>query len=130
MTADRCPTCDRDGCDGPYPPACDDALCDDCADRRDCYAHAVDWRARAIAAEAERSEILGLVNPSSDQSVADRVRELIEDLREAQADAARWRKVAPMIERLREASEIDGDHLEAFVDAAYTLLEATQEPTP
>lgn len=56
-TADRCPTCDREDC----PAACmmrsspalyTDAQC--VAAGRDCRAHAIDWRARCLAAESER----------------------------------------------------------------------------
>jgi hypothetical protein len=69
MTATRCPTCDREGCRVPigYDPAVTGIGDVDFAAVRDCYANAVDWRARALAAEA---------------------------------DAARWRKVEPLIERL------------------------------
>ena len=57
----RCPTCDREEC-----PTIerDRQLCSRAAS--DCRAHAVDWRARALAAEA---------------------------------DAAKWRKFAPLIDR-------------------------------
>ena len=85
-----------------YRPACGDDACSDCADRRDCEAHAVDWRARALAAEA---------------------------------DAARWRKVAPLIERL--ADDVRRRELIAraefdrrIIDTVTALLAATQEPTP
>ncbi len=99
-TATRCPTCDREGCrveaerrrisgrpcDEQYFAAC-----------RDCRAHRVDWRARALAAEA---------------------------------DAVRWRTVAPLIEALHQASMIEAGDPMHVVDAAMELLAATQEPTP
>jgi hypothetical protein len=92
---------------------------------RSCKWNAADWRARALAAEAERSEILAIVNPSSDQSVADRVRELIEDLCESQADAARWRKVAPLIDELSNSRGLHRVH-----EIADQIAAAAQEPTP
>ena len=116
MTAANCPTCDREECDRP---AAADATAgipgfgEDCTDEdnakwsrlgfavRNCLAHAVtadQWRARALAAEA---------------------------------DAARWRKVAPLIERLRvvERYAWDGPS-NALIDALDAILAATQEPTP
>ena len=62
--------------------------------------------------------------PTSD--VNDRIREVASEAKIAhdanRADAARWRKVAPLIERLRVANPLTADIL--------TLLAATQEPTP
>lgn len=56
---ERCPTCDRDGCPRlrywhtPMNQHPDDITgCLACSAMRDCEAHRVDWRARAIAAEA------------------------------------------------------------------------------
>ena len=68
----------------------------------DCAAHAVDWRARALTAEA---------------------------------DATRWRKVAPLIERLaddvRRRELIARAEFDRRVsDTVTALLAATQEPTP
>ena len=48
----------------------------------------------------------------------------------AEADAARWRKVAPLIEALHQASMIEAGDPMHVVDAAMELLAATQEPTP
>lgn len=50
--------------------------------------------------------------------------------RDATADAARWRKVAPLIEALHQASMIEAGDPMHVVDAAMELLAATQEPTP
>ena len=114
MTADRCPTCDREECDRP---AAADATAgipgfgEDCTDEdnakwsrlgfavRNCLAHAVtadQWRARALAAEA---------------------------------DAARWRKVAPLIANLHRAALIGASHTE-LIAAVAEVTAATQEPTP
>ena len=46
MTAPRCPTCDRADCEW----MASDHL--DLADGKECMRHRVDWRARALAAEA------------------------------------------------------------------------------
>ena len=80
--AERCPTCDREECPmigngGEYA-----AL-----DLADCRHHRVDWRARALAAEAALDEIARLVSPSADQSVVDAVRDLCEHVDELRDDA-------------------------------------------
>jgi hypothetical protein len=73
--------------------------------------------------------------PTSD--VNDRIREVASEAKIAhdanRADAARWRKVAPLIERLRGARygcTADGEHdaVTAILDA--TDDNATKEPTP
>jgi len=54
--AERCPTCDREGCPKLLPAEHTEECrsdCPRCAAIDDCHAHRVDWRARAIAAEAE-----------------------------------------------------------------------------
>lgn len=61
MTAERCPRCDRDYCPN-FPPVRHDGTegdrdCPVCVASRDCDAHAVDWRARALAAESERDAL-------------------------------------------------------------------------
>ena len=104
MTA-RCPTCDREGCPMLQPTEHVDVGrgdCPACVAFDDCYAHRVDWRARALAAEA---------------------------------DADRWRKVAPLIERLaddvRRRELIARAEFDRRVsDTVTDLLAATQEPTP
>ena len=88
-----------------------------------CAPRAVDWRARAIAAEAERSEIVSLVSPSSDQSLPDAVRELCEHAEELRLAAAQWAKVAPLIERLRWPKSPHDE--EQLVAAIFAATEAT-----
>lgn len=100
-TADRCPTCDREGCPALRGAtwlieacACGGFDCYLCRNQHDCEAHRVDWRARALAADA---------------------------------DAARWRKVAPLIEAMRKAdASLDRDEMSAAVGE----LLAEMEPTP
>jgi hypothetical protein len=56
MTAANCPTCDREGCPTLQPTEHIEASrgdCPACVAFDDCYAHRVDWRARALAAEAD-----------------------------------------------------------------------------
>ena len=62
MATDRCPRCDREDCPtrrwGFYPSA--PQVCGDTPIRsalRNCRKHAVDWRARALAAEAALAEV-------------------------------------------------------------------------
>ena len=99
MTAANCPTCDREGCPTLQPTEHIEASrgdCPACVAFDDCYAHRVDWRARALAAEA---------------------------------DAARWRKVAPLIANLHRAALIGASHTE-LIAAVAEVTAATQEPTP
>ena len=99
MPADRCPTCDREGCPTLQPTEHIEASrgdCPACVAFDDCYAHRVDWRARALAAEA---------------------------------DADRWRKVAPLIANLHRAALIGASHTE-LIAAVAEVTAATQEPTP
>ena len=100
-------------------------------DLADCRHHRVDWRARALAAEAALDEIARLVSPSADQSVVDAVRDLCEHIDDLRANAA-WRaKVAPLIERLRGEVGSRDVYRSPYdlIDAVYFLLSAT-EPTP
>ena len=46
------------------------------------------------------------------------------------ADAARWRKVAPLIEKLYYAHESHNQDRDDESAAVRALLAATQEPTP
>lgn len=70
--ADRCENCDRDGCqDAKHSTwaafiacSCDPDMRDPCPHQRaiqvaesDCHAHAVNWRERALAVEAELAAI-------------------------------------------------------------------------
>jgi len=91
--AERCPTCDREGCG--YHERRDEPWClTKSRAHDDCDAHRVDWRARALAAEPA---------------------------------AARWAKVAPLIERLRHTRRNTKPGL--VVEAIDALLAAT-EATP
>ena len=74
--------------------------------------------ARAIVALANLRDL------DADDAATWRARALV-----AEADAARWRKVAPLIERLRDVNR-ECDDATAVVSAAIDLLAATQEPTP
>lgn len=145
-------TCDREGCDGPFVPSCDDAKCDDCAERRAraiaAESDAQQWRnavagsqepgdpvIRAIAALLSCTYLAKLPTPPDD----DFRRELAVAARIAhdkrRTAAAQWAKVAPLIERLREAMEaakasyvpgVPGD-VRPFIDAAFAILDATED---
>lgn len=154
MTPARCPTCDREGCprftgvhehDGSAR-----YECPGCIAAADCAAHRVDWRARAIAAEADAAKLARIIDAilarlgaretgTGGQTVeAGNARILSDGMRRldrAIADAARWRKVAPLIERLaddvRRRELIARAEFDRRVsDTVTDLLAATQEPTP
>ncbi len=100
MTAANCPTCDREEC---HMPDIDRKILDDKQRARiraehwdACWTNRVDWRARALTAEA---------------------------------DAARWCKVAPLIANLHRAALIGASHTE-LIAAVAEVTAATQEPTP
>lgn len=103
--ATRCPTCDREGCPrftGVHEHVeASRAECPGCIAATDCAAHRADWRARALAAEA---------------------------------NAARWRKVAPLIEAIADEMACDRRSIQRnpddLIDAVTDLLAAAQEPTP
>lgn len=172
MTTDRCPTCDREACPSLQPSEHIEARrgeCPACAASIDCHAHRVDWRARAIAAESDaqqwRNAVAGSQEPGDPviRAIAallactyldklptppddDWRRELAVAARIAydamRADAARWRKVAPLIEAMREAAMVahhdyatEDDATVGFrvtghelIDAVTNLLAATKEP--
>ena len=131
MTAANCPTCDREGCPTLQPTEHIEASrgdCPACVAFDDCYAHRVDWRARALAAEADKS-----------CRVCDRVDAMTyacePSWEKTRADADRWRKVAPLIERLaddvRRRELIARAEFDRRVsDTVTAMLAATQEPTP
>ena len=163
MTAANCPTCDREGCPTLQPTEHIEASrgdCPACVAFDDCYAHRVDWRARAIAAEARIATVAAEIEhdvgvkrshdhgratggqtcgtggpltgaPQSMLRYLDRVvRDLHDERTRAIADhAAQWAKVAPLIERLREAASVECGDPMAVVAAACDLLAAT-EATP
>ncbi len=125
MTADRCPTCDREGCPTLQPTEHIEASrgeCPACAASIDCGRHAVDWRARALAAEADKS-----------CRVCDRVDAMTyacePSWEKTRAAATRWRKVAPLIANLHRAALIGASHTE-LIAAVAEVTAATQEPTP
>ncbi len=131
MTAANCPTCDREGCPTLQPTEHIEASrgdCPACVAFGDCYAHAVDWRARALAAEADKS-----------CRVCDRVDAMTyacePSWEKTRADAARWHKVAPLIERLaddvrRRELIARAEFVRRVSDTVTDILAATQEPTP
>lgn len=157
---ERCPTCDKPRAECPTVQMLNDGQRSPAEVREaakeyafDCRRRAVDWRARALAAEARCEELRDVKNASlavtyaaeewyegriSDDDLRATVRlwcdedggaELAERIRSAQAAAARWAKVAPLIERLREAASVEGGDMMAVVAAACDLLAAT-EVTP
>lgn len=189
MSADRCPTCDREGCaadmasclaemrraygNPPYESTSDPVAYRQAAARmgeiaRDCNAARVDWRARALAAEdriaqvaEELADDLATAQAEIDHAIASprgmggalpsmsRLRHgatptvrawlgrLVAKLRGGAVDsdaakdrdAAKWRKVEPMIERLRVAADEDTSDTIHVVDAAIELLAAAKEPS-
>ena len=105
MSADRCPTCDREGCDGARLLAehrramaggDHDAANVTLTEWAALGCRPVDWRAKFFAAES---------------------------------DAAKWRRVEPLIERLRVAADADTSDTIHVVDAAIELLAAAKEPS-
>ncbi len=125
MTADRCPTCDREGCPRPAAVAAYQATTPT-ANPDDVLAAAIamiDAEAACLAAAAYGRE------SRRARRIAKRAanRQAFAEMR---ADAARWRKVAPLIEALHQASMIEAGDPMHVVDAAMELLAATQEPTP
>ena len=161
LPAERCPTCDRDGLNCPTLETLVRGTLPNTEVRRiaiearnDCLAHRVDWRARALAAEAELAGASAAICDVSDTirraldgdeggmrapyhgplAVVLRYPSIAADLRRldevltigspraaAMRDAAaRWAKVAPLIERLRVP---DGRPLYADI---MTLLAATE----
>lgn len=148
MTAARCPTCDREGCPALRGAtwlieacACGGFDCYLCRNQHDCEANRVDWRARALAAEADAAKASRTLDAILDklgardtgtggQTVEAGNARIMHDgmrrLERAIADAARWRKVAPLIEAMRTAwTSTDQTNPEIAA-----LLAATQEPTP
>jgi len=97
--------------------------CPGCVAPADCHAHRVDWRARAIAAEAERSEIVSLVSPSSDQSLPDAVRELCEHVEDLRDDAQQWRNAVA-------GSQEPGDPVIRAIAALLACTYLDKLPTP
>lgn len=57
---DRCPVCDRETCTATKRKRGDRASYTSLQQDHECKRHAVDWRARCLAAEAERDRIRAL----------------------------------------------------------------------
>jgi hypothetical protein len=117
----------------------------------DCHAHRVDWRARALGLDALLAEerhiaaqttarldtILGKLGArdtgNGGQTIEAGDTRIFNDgmrrLDRAIADAARWRKVAPLIANLHRAALIGASHTE-LIAAVAEVTAATQEPTP
>ena len=122
VTAARCPTCDKYGT---------------------CAEHAADqWKARALAAEARIATVTATIE--HDIAICREHRRLrgglayleraVRDLHDERtqsvaADAARWRRVAPLIERLRPAVEGRDVYRSPYdlIDAVHFLLAATTD---
>ena len=125
MTAARCPTCDREGCPRPAAVAAFQATTP--ATGPD------DVLAAAIAIIDAEATCLAAAAYGRESRRAHRIKERAANKQafvEMRADAARWRKVAPLIEALHQASMIEAGDPMHVVDAAMELLAATQEPTP
>lgn len=117
--AERCPTCDREG----YRRAAAVAAYQDAP-------AGVDLLPLVIALIDTERECL---DAEIDGKRARRARDVAERKRafeELRTAAARWAKVAPLIEALHQASMIEAGDPMHVVDAAMELLAATQEPTP
>jgi hypothetical protein len=146
MTTARCPTCDREGCPTLQPTEHIEASrgeCPACAASIDCGRHAVDWRARALAAEADADSLAkasriidailarlgardtGTGGQTAEAGNARIVHDGMRRLDRAIAAAARWRKVAPLIDELSNARGLHRVH-----EIADQIIAATQEPTP
>ena len=119
MSADRCPTCDRKGCPAEN--------------------HWKQYRAAEDAGNYDLAvESLALFDGCGCERVDWRARAIA-----AESDAAKWRKVEPLIDALREAAKVARhdyateddatvDHRvtgHELVDAVTNLLAATKEPS-
>lgn len=87
--------------------------------------------ARAFAAEADAARLRAHIDAAGDGANLPALLDLYHDRAErAEADAARWRKVEPLIERLRSAAEVEGSDPMTVVDAAIAILAATEGTAP
>ena len=127
---DRCPTCDREGCPRPAAVAAYQATTP-AANPDDVLAAAIamiDAEAACLAAAAYGRE------SRRDRRIKEHATNK-QAFAEMRAAAARWRKVAPLIERL--ADDVRRRELIAraefdrrIIDTVTALLAATQETTP
>lgn len=82
--------------------------------------------ARALAAEADAARLRAHIDAAGDGANLPALLDLYHDRAErAEADAARWRKVAPLIDELSNARGLHRVH-----DIADQIAATTQEPTP
>lgn len=135
MTADRCPTCDREECPRPAAVAAYQGTTP--------LANPDDVLAAAIAMIDAEAACLAAATYGRESRRARRTKERAANKQafaEMRADAARWRKVAPLIEALRA---VDAEYHNApasvavkngagtrRLNAIAALLAAAQEPTP
>ena len=125
MTTARCPTCDREGCPRPAAVAAYQGTTP--------LANPDDVLAAAIAMIDAEAACLAAAAYGRESRRARRTKERAANKQafaEMRADATRWRKVAPLIEALHQASMIEAGDPMHVVDAAMELLAAAQEPTP
>ena len=130
MPADRCPTCDREECPRPAAVAAYQATTP--------AANPDDVLAAAIAMIDAEAACLAAAAYGRESRRARRTKERAANKQafaEMRADAARWHKVAPLIERLaddvRRRELIARAEFDRRVsDTVTDLLAATQEPTP
>lgn len=121
--------------------------CPGCVAPADCHAHRVDWRARAIAAEirAEEAEAHGAKSDALIDAICQRVgardtgcggqtveacemrrrMNMTQRIDMLTTAAARWAKVAPLIERLRHTRRHAKPDI--VVTALDNLLAATED---
>ena len=168
MTTDRCPTCDKPRAGDVAVSHADGCSCPDCLSVcwRDwgVLCEPADWRARAVAAErlAEEAAAHGAGSDALIDAICQRIgardtgcggqtveagemrrrMDLTRRVDLLTADAARWRKVAPLIEAMREAAKVahhdyatEDDATVGFrvtghelIDAVTNILAATKEP--
>ena len=130
MTAANCPTCDREGCPRPAAVAAYQGTTP--------LANPDDVLAAAIAMIDAEAACLAAAAYGRESRRARRIAERAANKQafdEMRADATRWRKVAPLIERLaddvRRRELIARAEFDRRVsDTVTDLLAATQEPTP
>ena len=114
MPADRCPTCDREGCPRPAAVA---AYQSSRADG--------DELAKAIAMIDAEGKCIAASMASRDARRRERAASMT---RRIVGDAAKWRKVEPLIERLC-AFEDGPTDLRDLLTVALDVLAATKEPS-
>ena len=129
MTTARCPTCDREGCPRPAAVAAYQATTP--------AAGPDDVLAAAIAMLAAEATCLAAAAYGRESRRAHRIKERAANKQafvEMRTDAARWRKVAPLIERLaddvRRRELIARAEFDRRVSDTVTDLLAATESTP